>query len=83
MDIDLRRLGIGAQVQIALTLIGKTGEGGAIHGEHRADCPVRRGTEEENQLRAADGHHKLRKTAKKSWKPIKRKIKESGEGAGQ
>ena len=48
MDIDLRRLGIGAQVQIAITLIGKTGEGGAIHGEHRADCPVRRGTEEEN-----------------------------------
>ena len=44
MDIDLRRLGIGAQLQIALALLGRDRERRDKGGECGADCPVHRGT---------------------------------------
>ena len=44
MDIDPRRLGIGAQIQIALTLVGRAAERRDDHGGRGADCPDHRGT---------------------------------------
>ena len=43
MDIDLRRLGMGAQLQIALALVGRGAERRDNHGRRGADCPVHRG----------------------------------------
>ena len=43
MDIDLRRLGMGAQLQIALALLGRDRERRDKGGECGADCPVHRG----------------------------------------
>ena len=39
MDIDLRRLGMGAQLQIALALVGRGAERRDNHGRRGADCP--------------------------------------------
>ena len=43
MDIDLRRLGMGAQLQIALALVGRGAERRDNHGRRGADCTVHRG----------------------------------------
>ena len=43
MDIDPRRLGIGAQIQIALALVGRAGERRDDHSGRGADCPDHRG----------------------------------------
>ena len=61
MDIDLRRLGMGAQLQIALALVGRGAERRDNHGRRGADCPVHRGAAAWPDLWATGGADKGRK----------------------
>lgn len=55
MDIELRRLGIGAQMQIAMALIDKNRERRTNCGRYGIDSPMCGGAEAKDQLWAAGG----------------------------